>query len=378
MTLVALVAAMAPIARGADVRVTHPAPARPAARNVIMLMADGCANSAWTTVRWVKGGPLAMDDCLTGAVRSYNAESIVTDSGPASTAFACGIKGSDKTIGVTPCRMVLPTAMAIRPADVLRPVASILEGAGSTAGRPGSLRPECAARQPRRLRAHTANRYDNQDIAEQQAYAGVDVVFGGGVKYMLPAGGGGVRTDDQDLMDVLKSQAVQLVSTRLEMEQLKTGPAWGLFAPDAMAYDWDRALLRPSEPSLAEMTAKAIELLNQDPDGFFLFVEGSKVDWAAHANDPAGLLSDALAFDAAVEKGSISPAAIAIRWSWCSPITPRAASPSAGKSPTVATRPRRSNRWSLRCAGQDEQRRGGPAACRRRDDRRGDDPPGRR
>ena len=53
-----------------------------------------------------------------------------------------------------------------------------------------------------------------------------------------------------------------------------------------------------------ELTAKAIELLAANPkaqkDGFFLFVEGSKVDWAAHSNDPAGLVSDLLAFDAAV------------------------------------------------------------------------------
>jgi alkaline phosphatase len=48
------------------------------------------------------------------------------------------------------------------------------------------------------------------------------------------------------------------------------------------------------------MTKKAIELLSQDEDGFFLMVEGSKIDWAAHANDPIGLISDCLAFDEAV------------------------------------------------------------------------------
>ena len=51
---------------------------------------------------------------------------------------------------------------------------------------------------------------------------------------------------------------------------------------------------------MEEMTRKAIELLSSDPDGFFLMVEGSQIDWACHANDPAHLLSDLLMFDKAV------------------------------------------------------------------------------
>lgn len=66
-----------------------------------------------------------------------------------------------------------------------------------------------------------------------------------------------------------------------------------------MAYDFDRD---PSkEPSLAEMTSKAISTLSKNENGFFLLVEGSKVDWAAHANDPIGVISDTLAFDDAVK-----------------------------------------------------------------------------
>ncbi|MBK8492792.1 MAG: alkaline phosphatase [Saprospirales bacterium] len=57
------------------------------------------------------------------------------------------------------------------------------------------------------------------------------------------------------------------------------------------------------EPSLAEMTQKAIDILSQDPDGFFLMVEGSQVDWAAHNNEPIGLITDFLAFDKAVDVG---------------------------------------------------------------------------
>ncbi len=67
-----------------------------------------------------------------------------------------------------------------------------------------------------------------------------------------------------------------------------------------MAYEFDRRHFFPDQPSLAEMTKKSIELLSRNPKGFFLFVEGSKIDWAAHGNDPVGVISDVLAFDEAV------------------------------------------------------------------------------
>jgi alkaline phosphatase len=60
-------------------------------------------------------------------------------------------------------------------------------------------------------------------------------------------------------------------------------------------------VLAPSEPSLAEMTGKAVKLLSKDKDGFFLMVEGSQVDWANHANDPIYAATDFLAFDKAVK-----------------------------------------------------------------------------
>lgn len=64
----------------------------------------------------------------------------------------------------------------------------------------------------------------------------------------------------------------------------------------------DRPQTKAEQPKLSQMTNKAITTLSKDKDGFFLFVEGSKTDWAAHANDPVGMISDVLAFDEAVGK----------------------------------------------------------------------------
>jgi len=87
----------------------------------------------------------------------------------------------------------------------------------------------------------------------------------------------------------------------------KAGPGkvWGAFAKDSLAFEIDRARFAPNEPSLSEMTDKAIQLLRKRPagqeKGFFLFVEGSEVDWGAHDNDPVAVVSELRAFDAAVK-----------------------------------------------------------------------------
>ena len=146
------------------------------------------------------------------------------------------------------------------------------------------------------------HRSNYQDIAEQQVYQEIDVVLGGGIQSLLPGDGRNARVDGEDLTKVLDAKGYDLVQTRDELLQSKSKKIWGSFAPSALAYEFDREKLRKDEPTLAEMTNKAINTLSKDKDGFFLFVEGSKVDWAAHANDPIGIISDVLAFDDAVNE----------------------------------------------------------------------------
>ncbi len=63
---------------------------------------------------------------------------------------------------------------------------------------------------------------------------------------------------------------------------------------------WTGSELKPDEPTLSEMTRTAISHLSKEKKGFFLMVEGSKVDWAAHQHDPVGMISEILSFDRAV------------------------------------------------------------------------------
>lgn len=283
-----------------------PVTAAPAkAKNVIFLLTDGTGPEAWPLARWVKGSPLVVDQILTGAIRTYGADSVITDSAPGATAYATGFKGSDKGISVSPWSITIDAAQA-DPARKYIPLATLVEGAKLTGRATGLIATSNVQHAtPAAFSSHWHDRNNYTEIAEQQVYQGMDVVLSGGAQYFVPKEAkGGKREDKENLLDVIQSKGYTLVTSKDAMASVTSGKVWGMFAPDAMAYDVDRADLAKTEPALDEMTSKAIQLLSASAkgrkSGFFLFVEGSKTDWAAHANDPAGVVSEVFAFDKAV------------------------------------------------------------------------------
>ncbi len=275
---------------------------QPKARNVIVLIADGCSSEQYTLARWYHGAPLATDGILVGAVKTYVADSVIPDSAPTASAYATGFRTSSKgiSIGLGPKTL----ASVPKPPEDLqyRPLATVLEGAkllGKATGIVVTCRVTHAT--PAAFMAHTPLRDREEEIMEQAVHQGVDVVFGGGRDYLLPKSAGGKRSDGENLLEVLKARGYRLVGSGDELAKLKAPKAYGIFAPDHMAAEIDRPEAAPAEPTLEAMTRKAIELLSERPAGFFLMVEGSQVDWACHANDPAHMLSDLLMFEKAVQ-----------------------------------------------------------------------------
>jgi alkaline phosphatase len=188
---------------------------------------------------------------------------------------------------------------------VNKPVASVLEGARLKGMATGVVVTSTTSHAtPAGYTSHWYARSNEGIIMEQQAYAGLDVLMGGGGKHMTTA-----RTDGENLLDTLRARGYRVVSRRDSLLALAdtTPKVWAHFNQDAMGPDYDRTLpAYQTEPSISEMTDKAIKLLAANAKGqskgFFLMVEGSQVDWASHANDPVGLMSEYLAFDAAVQK----------------------------------------------------------------------------
>jgi len=280
---------------------TSQPPVATQAKNVILMISDGAGIEAYTLARWVKGKDLAVDGLEVALVKTHSTDSVITDSAPAASAYATGVRTSNAFLSVGPKSQVLST-LEPPPQDLpYRPLATVLEGAkllGKSTGIVVTCRVTHAT--PAAFMAHLPRRDDEQNLMIQVVHQNVDVVLGGGRELLLPAGAGGKRTDGRDLTKVLKARGYQMPQTRQELAQIGSGKVFGLFADGHLAPEIDRPTIAPTEPSLEEMTRKALELLKTDPDGFFLMVEGSQIDWACHANDPAYLVHEMLMFDRAV------------------------------------------------------------------------------
>lgn len=266
--------------------------------NVIMLVMDGSSNNAVSLARWYKGESLAMDEILTGGVTTHSAESAITDSAPAGTALATGHKSNSGYVGVLPSVIDMPGVKG-NPNDAFTPVANVLEGAKQLGKATGIVSTsEIQHATPASFSSHVTSRSNYDDIGEQQVYQNLDVILGGGYDYLKSEN----RKDGENLVSVIEEKGYDLLTTRDELLKTKSDKIYGSFAGSSMAYELDRTKTNPNEPSLAEMTSTAINTLNKDKDGFFLMIEGSKIDWAAHANDPIGMVTDILSFDDAVNE----------------------------------------------------------------------------
>ncbi len=128
-------------------------------KNVIIMVMDGTSSSATTLARLYKGKPLALDEIVTGGVRTYSAESAITDSAPAATALATGNKSNSGYVGVLPTIVSSPGLKSIKEEDKLRPVANVLEGAKRTGRATGIVATaEIQHATPAGFSAHHVNR----------------------------------------------------------------------------------------------------------------------------------------------------------------------------------------------------------------------------
>lgn len=266
-------------------------------KNLIVMIPDGTSLSVLSASRWLKvyrneGTRLHIDPYITGTVTTFCSNAPIGDSAPTTSAYMTGVPQRAGNVAIYPVPDPANDLVKLNPDSAYQPLMTILEamrieqnkGAGLvvTCEFPHATPADCAA--------HTYNRNDYKAIASQMAYNNLSVMFGGGTEFV-----------SDDMKRHFKNTGTAYIQNdRSAMLNFNGEKIWALFKERAMSYDLDRN--PEEEPSIAEMTEKAIEILNKNPNGFFLMVEGSKIDWAAHANDPAGILSEYLAFDQAVGK----------------------------------------------------------------------------
>ena len=266
-------------------------------KNVIIMVPDGVSNGVLSAARWYQryvtdvSYDLNLSDYICGMVETSSSNSPMSCSAAAMSSVMTGVSSKASYISAYPHLDPEQDIYRLDGTRTYQPIVTAMEAGRLTKGKSTGLvvTTKYYHATPAACVAHTDDRNDSRVITYQMASSGLDVVFGSGNK----------RINDETLK-IFEENGTEYIKDDIEAFRKYdgAGKVWALFAESDMSYDIDRD---PSkEPSLEEMTAKAIELLSKDKDGFVLMVEGSQVDFAAHATDPIGIVSEFLAFDRAV------------------------------------------------------------------------------
>lgn len=220
-----------------------------------------------------------MNQGRTGIMMTHSASHLVTDSGAGATAFATGLKTYNEAVGVD---------------ENGNPVETILEKA-KKAGKSAGLvtTTDLADATPGAFYAHVASRKQREEIAKQAIEnKKVDVLLGGGLKFFN--------------LENAKKNKYKILLNKIELSQYRKkvagNPALvesvlGLFVEKEFPYVDERS---KEIPSLPEMAALALELVARDKDGFFLMIEGGRIDHAGHANHGEKMIKEFLEFDGVI------------------------------------------------------------------------------
>lgn len=257
-------------------------PVGAAPRSIVLFIGDGTSLSYWTAARF-EAEPLAVERMaeigLVDTRPHEPASGRVTDSAAGATAYATGVRTYNGAIAVGPDSQAVETVL--ERAEALGMATGLVATSTVTHATPAAFA------------SHVPDRDMHPEIARQMAEAGLEVLLGGGRGYF----DGSLRPDSADLLSgMLDRYTFVEDAAALRTHADDASALLGLFAQDATARAADRS------PDLAEMTRAALDVLEEDPDGFFLMVEGSQIDWRGHDNAALEeIVAEVLDLDRAVE-----------------------------------------------------------------------------
>ena len=256
------------------------------AKYVFFFIGDGMGIPQRTAAESYKGDRLSIDKLpAQGITTTFANDRFITGSAASATALATGQKTNINYIGVDP---------SYKP---VKNVAEMAKEQGKKVGIISSVSIDHAT--PAAFYAHVATRKMYHEIDVALASSGFDFFGGGG---LVDPTGKKSKNPQGDALEKAKENGYKVVTKKDEFMGLTKDSgkvlAWNEWLQDAKALPYVMDV-RQEDITLPEFTAKAIELLD-NPNGFFLMVEGGKIDWACHANDATAAIEDTLSFDKSV------------------------------------------------------------------------------
>lgn len=300
------------------------------AKNVILFIGDGMGPTVLTATRLYKVGEEGnleiMKLARSARIKTFSNDAQTTDSAPSMAAYTTGVKMNNEVIAMSSDTKAVAPGKDVNgnkginncTSDNGKPVPTILELAKAAGKSVGAVTTtELTHATPAATYSHICHRDAAYAIAEQAVPGGagfntalgdgVDVLMGGGANHWTPynsTSNKGGRADGRDLTAELTAQGYRYVTTKEELSGVNSGKVLGLFsAKSHLDYELDRVAkgAASTQPSLSEMTAKAIDLLSQNSQGYFLMVEGGRIDHALHGTNAKRSLTDAVELDEAVK-----------------------------------------------------------------------------
>lgn len=225
---------------------------------------------------------------VAGSARTYDSTSFCPDSASTATAMSTGHKTYSGTINMNENATEKYETISEKLHDQLGYKVGVISSVNLNHATPAAFY------------AHQESRSNYYDIGLEMVKSGFDYFAGGGL--LKPTG---EEKNKEDIYSVAKKAGYKVVKTQKEAEKLnnKSGKAIvideHLADTDSMSYEIDR---EKGNWSLANHVQKGIEVLDNGKDGFFMMVEGGKIDWACHANDATTVMGETRAFSDAVGK----------------------------------------------------------------------------
>jgi alkaline phosphatase len=302
------------------------------AKNVIFFLGDGMGPSVVTASRIFKygeDGSLNMDKLeRTARIKTFSNDAQTTDSAPSMAAYMTGVKMNNEvismaqeTIAKEPGRDANGNLGVDNCPAGGKSVPTILELAKAKGKAVGAITTtELTHATPATTFSHICNRNAQYAIAAQTVPGGagynaalldgVDVLMGGGRNHYTPysASNRFGRVDGRNLLTEFAAKGYTVAANKTEMAAAPNNKKFiGLYSTRShLEYELDRTAATPlgegaTQPSLSEMTLKAMAMLSQNSNGYFLMVEGGRIDHALHGINAKRALSDTIAFDDAIK-----------------------------------------------------------------------------
>lgn len=272
-------------------------------KNVIMMVTDGMGPALVALARGFRqyrdqlpfNDTLTLDQYLVGLLRTRSLLLLITDLAAGATAFLCALKSYNGAIGVLPDSQ--PCGTVLEALKLQGYLTGLVVTTRVTDATPGAFL------------AHVDFRWQEDQIAEQQLYQPglgrmVDLLIGGGRCFYTPQAKGGCRSDDRDLVKEAQKLGWTYFSDVKGYEAIAANeliplPLLGLVAEGDIPFDIDRdPKLHPLLKQQVQLALRALSDATKDSDkGFFLLIEGLRIDHAGHQNDPAAQVREVLAYD---------------------------------------------------------------------------------